>query len=226
MTAIANARCEFPERPWQPLTDEEFAHLAAWLPGAGEPRRGRPPENLRRSFDAIFWVACSKLPWRALPPELGKADTAHRMLRRLAERGVLDRLLVAVSPDGGGTPVLRAMGWWICRAFRRMARVLPEHSLAAARDLAMVNAWPAEAIRLPDRVMSENTKKHIWRYQSSIAGLHDITREIRQSGAPPRHMERLLDGMGHVLQTAHDVVRALGICLRGHQGNRHEWRLR
>jgi transposase len=75
-------------------------------------RRPRAPgANLRRTLDAIFWIAASKHPWRALPPELGKPDSAHRTLRRWAGRGVLDRLLMALTthPLAGATPALRSM---------------------------------------------------------------------------------------------------------------------
>lgn len=95
-----------PPTPWQPLTDSEWAALLPLLrPGAP---LGRPPANLRRTWDAIFWVACSKTPWHHLPAHLGRPDTAHRALRRAARAGLLDRLLIAVSRHPLATDSLAA----------------------------------------------------------------------------------------------------------------------
>src|SRR5690606_10128069 len=109
-----------PPHPWRPLTDAEYEALLPYLPPPG--RRGRPPADRRRTLDAIFWVACSKGPWHAPPPHLGRADTAHRQLRRWARAGILDRLLIAVSGRGPTAPdddaALRSLEYRICRAWR------------------------------------------------------------------------------------------------------------
>ena len=52
--------------PFRPLTDAEYALLSRHLPSI-EGRRGRPPQDRRRTLDAIFWIACSKGPWKDLP---------------------------------------------------------------------------------------------------------------------------------------------------------------
>ncbi|WP_270938697.1 transposase, partial [Falsiroseomonas oryzae] len=67
--------------PWRPMTEAEWTALAAVLRRDGP---GRPPRDLRATWDAVFWVACSRGPWRELPAALGRADTAHRALRRAA----------------------------------------------------------------------------------------------------------------------------------------------
>ncbi len=88
-----------PPRPWRALTDLEWADLRVWLPHGDPdavPTRGRPRVDLRRTVDAIFWVAASSGPWKALPEELGKWGTAHRTLARWARAGVLETLLVKV----------------------------------------------------------------------------------------------------------------------------------
>jgi transposase len=209
---IAYPRQSFPSRPWQPLTDAEYAALARFLPshdGTGMQRRGRPPEDRRRTLDAIFWVACSKLPWSALPPGLGKPDTAHRTLRRWAHAGVLDRLLVAISPHplAGGSDVLRGMAFWICRAWRRMARLLPLSSLLVAKNFGLMSAWPARYFLLPDPNLSETAKA-----LGRAAIVHDS--DVAGSG-------RSL--FSHAGQLARACQRLLRIAAHG---NRRDWRVK
>lgn len=153
----------FAPRPWTPLSDAEYAVLRTWLPHPdhGRARRGRPPQHQRRTLDAIFWIAAGREPWRALPPHLGKPDSASRQLRRWARMGVLDGLLLAVSgaKAAGGCAVLRGMGYWIARAWRRMARVLPMASLAFGRRLRVLDAWPSAGFWLPRADLSEGARR-------------------------------------------------------------------
>jgi transposase len=109
-------------RPWRPLTDIEWAALSAILHRS---TRGRPPTLARYTWDAIFWVACSTRPWRALPESLGKADSAHRALRRAARAQHLHRMLLRVSdhPEFARNNPLRAIEWFIVRAYRRAFRI-------------------------------------------------------------------------------------------------------
>lgn len=138
-----------PRRAWQPMTDAEHAAIRPYLPS--EAKGGRPTDR-RRTLDAIFWIACTRLPWRALPPHLGRPDTAHRALRRWARAGVLDHLVSAISehPLAGGTPELRQLAWMICGAYRRMGRILDVESLIIVRNLNMLDALPAAPIYIPD----------------------------------------------------------------------------
>ncbi|HYF06385.1 MAG TPA: transposase [Acetobacteraceae bacterium] len=146
-----------PARRWQPLTDAEWAALRPWLPPEGGPGR---PSDKRKVVNAIFWIAASKEPWKNLPSHLGNGESAARTLRRWARAGLLDRLLIAVSdhPLGGGCATLRRLAWFICRAFRRMARILPEDSVILAQRLRMTPALPAIFIHVPDPVLSETLK--------------------------------------------------------------------
>jgi transposase len=127
------------------MTDAEWAALSILLPAG----RGRPPADRRRTLDAIFWVACSNGPWSDLPPELGRADTAHRALRRFAVAGLLDRLLVAASRHPLASPGMRSLEWRVARAFRRACRLLSVASLALARSLGLIAALPCSIGHLP-----------------------------------------------------------------------------
>jgi len=140
---------------WRPMTDAEWEALSRCLrrgPGAA---RGRPPADARRTWDGIFWVACSKGPWRDLPAELGRPDTAHRTLRRAAAARVLHGMLLLVSDHPiaamGG---LRGIEWFIVRAFRRAFRVAP-FAIAYARRLGLASALPCEPFWLPKPHLSE-----------------------------------------------------------------------
>jgi transposase len=135
------------------MTDAEWAGLEPALT-AGH-RAGRKPANLRATWDAIFWIACTRLPWHKLPSHLGKPDSAQRALRRAAQGGVVGRLLVAVSdhPGGGGLAALR---WRICRAARRVARIAPLVQTLLAERLGLADALPCAPRHLPMPHLSES----------------------------------------------------------------------
>ena len=87
-----------------------------------------------------------------MPSHLGNPDSVAATLRRWARAGVLERLLLAVSnhPFSTDDPHLRRLAWLICRAFRRMARILPVEAVMQARDLRMWEALPAPPPAIPN----------------------------------------------------------------------------
>ncbi|WP_372616692.1 transposase [Falsiroseomonas sp.] len=155
MTAHSFPLRPTPRQPWAPMTDAEWSLLAPILYGDEARRRGRPPADARRLWDAIFWVACSRGPWRELPPELGRADTAHRALRRHARTGTLDRLLIAASPHPLAGGDFASLAWRIARAFRRVARLLTMAQLLLAKRLGLATALPCAPEHLPKPYLSE-----------------------------------------------------------------------
>ena len=190
-------------RPWQPMTDAEWQAIQPFLP----PHEGRGrPSDKRRVMNAVFWIAASREPWRALPSHMGNGESVAKTLRRWARVGYLDRLLVAISehPLAGGCDTLRRMGWLICRAFRRMARIVGDDSVRLAERLGLFHAWPAPVLRWPDPILTQQAS--------------DIFRRAGEGvTARPLSMPRI----GRAL-------RAYGLCMqvmRWAQGNRHEWRL-
>ena len=156
----------FPLRPsprhaWAPMTDAEWALLEPLVTRAFDgPRLGRPPADPRRLWDAIFWVACSAGPWRDLPPELGKADTAHRALRRHVRSGLMDQLLLAISPHPSNRGLWAAFAWRIARAWRRMARRLSMPQLLMGKRLGLLSALPCDPWWLPKPHLSETILFH------------------------------------------------------------------
>ena len=139
----------------RPLTDAEYAFLAPHLSAA----RGRRPADLRRTLDAILWVAASRLPWRALPDRFGRPDTAHRALRRWARSGQLETALLAAHAARHDVPAAASLLHRLCRAFRRMAKILPLASLLLARRLGLEAALPCAPRHLPDPDLSEIARK-------------------------------------------------------------------
>jgi transposase len=215
-------------RPWRPLTDIEWAELRLWLPhgDADVPHRGpgRPPKNLRRTADAIFWVAASSGPWKDLPPELGKWATAHRTLSRWARAGRLEPLLVKVThPEAEGSAALRRLAYWLARAFRRMARIVSTAALGLVRDLlGLVDAWPANPLLLPNRNLSKTAK----------ASLRTVCNALRLNTMLLARSARDGDNLARAARekTHRTVSRALSAGWRqlrlGVCGNRHQWRLK
>ena len=156
-----------PQRPWQPLSDDEWAVLSPFVhrhAGAG-----RPVRDPRARLDAIFWLAASTeapgrslAPWRVLPPEFGKPDTVARQFRRWAAAGLWTRLLEALAdPDYPGIAVLRRLESWICRTYRRAWRILGVQGVVLARRLGFLSALRAPSVFLPDPDLSEYVKSRL-----------------------------------------------------------------
>jgi len=144
--------------PFRPLTDDEAALLSRYLPPV-EGRRGRRPTDRRRILDAIFWVACSKGPWKDLPEAYGRADTASRALRRWARSGHLDLLLSQVSTRTRRDTLWNALAWRIARAWRRISRMVGLASLLLAKRLGVLEALPAAPRHLPDLNLSKTAHR-------------------------------------------------------------------
>ena len=222
-------------RPWAKLTDAQFAAVRPFLPGGDKApwvkTRGRRPEDLRRTLDAIFWVACSRGPWKQLPAELGKADTASRALRRWAKLGVLAPLLLhATLPALAAPPVLQRLGYWIARAFRRMARLLPSSSLGMAKTiLGLVDACPAWPLQLPDRNLSETARSNLATLNAALRQQVNAYRTSAQSPGQEAAGQQAAHLCEAALKAARAAIRAVRQGFRllrlGVLGNRHAWRL-
>jgi transposase len=154
-----------PPHPWAPMTEEEWAFLRPLLPGTTNGGAGRPMADARARLDAIFRAVTLKrpreegggrAPWKALPPEFGKADTAARTFRRWAKEGFWERLLRLVSDKSGArTPLVAGLRYRVCCAFRRAIRLLGLRGIVLARRLGLYSALPAPSQYLPDPDLSE-----------------------------------------------------------------------
>ena len=135
-----------PPRPWEALSDAEWAALAPFLRAAGT--RGRPIEGgARARLDAIFRIVAGGLRWA----EAG--DTTHRQFRRWARAGLFARLLKQVAKGRRAKRVpeaLRGLTHRICAAHRRSVRVCGVRAIALARRLGQNNAQPRPSWLLPE----------------------------------------------------------------------------
>ena len=221
--SVALAPHRLNPRPWQPLTDIEWEALRPFLP-QGDPeaprRRGRPRQDLRRTVDAIFWVAASSGPWKELPPELGRWATAHRTLSRWARGGLLEDLMVRlVRPAAPVSRVLQGLRWWLARSFRRMARILSHAALVLAKALGLVDAWPANPLRLPDR----NLSKTGWQTLDAVHDALRITLAATVQAEDEHEREQHQKTSRLVMRAIRSSWRQLRL---GVSGNRHQWRLK
>ena len=75
--------------------------------------------------------------------------------------------MVSEHPLASRDPVLRRLTWLICRAFRRMARILDVASVMLARNLRMWWSLPAMEHTIPDPPLAD-LMRHIIRDRMAI----------------------------------------------------------
>jgi transposase len=80
------------------LRDDQWERLKPFVPGGRKGKRG-PRSDGRLFLDALLWMARSGSRWRDLPDRFGDYQTVKRRYYRWVERGVLDRMLEAMSSD-------------------------------------------------------------------------------------------------------------------------------
>jgi len=81
------------------LTDAQWAMLEPLVEQC-RPKGKTPPQDLRRTVEAILWHHENGAKWRAVPEELGLWWRAAQMFIRWARAGVWERLLSLVQERG------------------------------------------------------------------------------------------------------------------------------
>jgi putative transposase len=80
------------------LTDAQWERIAPVVPGKeGDP--GRHGEDNRGFVEAVLWLCRTGAPWRDLPAEFGRWNSAWKRFSRWAKRGVWSRILEQLSED-------------------------------------------------------------------------------------------------------------------------------
>jgi putative transposase len=80
------------------LTDAQWQRIKLLIPGK-EGDRGRHGEDNRLFVDAVLWLVRAGAPWRDLPEEFGKWNSAFRRFRRWAKSGVWKRIFTELGED-------------------------------------------------------------------------------------------------------------------------------
>uniref|UniRef100_UPI001E6056B3 transposase n=1 Tax=Microvirga roseola TaxID=2883126 RepID=UPI001E6056B3 len=81
------------------LTDAQWVMLEPLVEQC-RPKGKTPPQDLRRTFEAILWRHENGAKWRAMPEELGPWWRAAQIFIRWARAGVWERLLHLVQERG------------------------------------------------------------------------------------------------------------------------------
>ena len=81
------------------LTDTQWAMLEPLVKQC-RPEGKTPPQDLRRTFEAILWRHENGAKWRAVPAELGPRWRAAQTFIRWAHLGVWERLLLLAQERG------------------------------------------------------------------------------------------------------------------------------
>ncbi|MGG5823943.1 transposase [Falsiroseomonas sp. HW251] len=131
--------------PFAPMTEPEWAVFAPYV----AERLGRPPKDLRATWDAIFHVVVTGCSWQALAGGRVTPGAAHAALARAARNGLLDRLVCAVSRHPFAPEEMAGFEWRIVRAVRRIARQARPETLYLAAGYGLESALPWPADRLP-----------------------------------------------------------------------------
>jgi hypothetical protein len=135
-------------------------------------------------MDAIFALACTTAPWRAIPADHGKADTIARYFRRLTHNGLWEKLLHVLHQSLPNHP-LRAIAPLIFRACRRAVRLRGLPFIAMIRRLGFLQALNGPPSKLPDPYLSENLIPAIRLPRASLAAgctalYTDLLRTLRR----------------------------------------------
>jgi transposase len=83
------------------LSDAQWRELCP-LVEACRPKGKTPPQDLRRTIEAIVWRHQNGAKWRAIPESLGPWWRAAQIFMRWSKHGVWERLLQLVQERGLG----------------------------------------------------------------------------------------------------------------------------
>ncbi len=97
----------------QKLTDDLFPKRA---------ETGRPPVDRRLVFDGILWILRTGAPWRDLPEEFGKWQTAWRLFDKWTSDGTIDSILNTLRAAYIGANEIDLELWCIDGTIVRAAR--------------------------------------------------------------------------------------------------------
>jgi len=79
---------------WRDLKDEFWDEVKDLIPPAKKKRtkQGRPPLDIRRVMNGIFYVLRTGCQWKMMPKEYGSGSSAHRYFQRWVKAGVFKKM--------------------------------------------------------------------------------------------------------------------------------------
>ena len=82
------------------LRDEQWKRIEGLVPAkASDP--GRSGEDNRLFVEAVLWIARTGSPWRDLPAEFGRWNSAYQRFARWSRAGVWHRIFAALAHERG-----------------------------------------------------------------------------------------------------------------------------
>ena len=78
------------------ITDRQWEAVSPLLSGKATDSGATAKDN-RLYFNAVVWIMRTGCPWADLPERFGKSNTVSKRFRRLAQKGVWQRLLDALQ---------------------------------------------------------------------------------------------------------------------------------
>ena len=80
------------------LRDDQWKQIEGLLPGkVGD--RGRSAADNRLFVEAVLWIARTGSPWRDLPVEFGRWNSAYQRFARWSRAGVWHRVFATLGRD-------------------------------------------------------------------------------------------------------------------------------
>ena len=80
------------------LRDGQWKQIEGMLPGK-EGDRGRTGADNRLFVEAVLWIARTGSPWRDLPAEFGRWNSAYQRFARWSRAGVWHRVFAALAKE-------------------------------------------------------------------------------------------------------------------------------
>jgi transposase len=130
------------------LSDAQWARLVPLI-NACRPRGKTPPQNLRRTLEAIMWKHQNRAKWRAIPSDLGPWWMAAQTFIRWARLGVWEHLLLLAQERRVQLGMTFLDGTSI-RAHQKAAGAARKGALQ--RSGTPVKRWAARAVAMEPRL--------------------------------------------------------------------------
>jgi len=83
---------------------------------------GRKRRDPRQMLDAIFWILCSRAPWRDLPECYGPRQSAYHWYRIWTNDGTFDRILERLQARLNAEGLLDLDTWFVDSTIVRASR--------------------------------------------------------------------------------------------------------